>query len=118
MDNTFRKSVKATDLNAQYDACAKELLSNKILLAYILKETVDEFKSMKPQEIIPLIEGEAYVSEVPIDPGQTNQMMKHFGAKIVGTKSESTEVGEGQITFDIIFYVRMRERDFLRCLLT
>lgn len=64
MENTVKDAITVTNLNAQYDACAKQLLSNKIILAHILKGTVEEFKKMKPADIVPLIEGEPYVSEV------------------------------------------------------
>lgn len=41
MKNTVKDVIAVTSLNAQYDACAKQLLSNKIILAHILKETVE-----------------------------------------------------------------------------
>lgn len=110
MDGNVKKLVKATNLNAQYDACAKQLLSNKIILAHILKGTVEEFKEMEPTEIVFLIEGESYVSEVPVDPGETNQVMTQSGNKLVGNNTEDTELGEGKVYFDIIFYVRTKDR--------
>lgn len=102
-------AIKTTSLNAQYDACAKALLSNKIILAHILKGTVEEFKEMKAEEIVPLIEGEPYVSEVPTEPGVTNCVMTHSGNRIAGRNAEDVEVNEGKVYFDIIFYVRMRD---------
>ena len=36
MDNEIVYSSKATDQKAQYDACAKRLLGQKIILAHIL----------------------------------------------------------------------------------
>ena len=109
MDSTIKKAIKTTDLNAQYDTCAKELLSNKIILAHILKGTVEEFKEMEPTEIVLLIEGEPYVSKVAVEPGLTNQVMSHLGHKITGNNTEDLDVGEGKIYFDIIFYVRMKD---------
>lgn len=109
MENIIERTIKSTNLNAQYDACAKQLLSNKIILAHILKGTVEEFKKMKPTDIIPLIEGEPYVSEVPVTPGETNQIMKKSGNKIIGNNAENVELGEGTIYFDILFYVKMQD---------
>lgn len=40
----------ATDRDAQYDASAKRLLGQKIILAHILVKTVDEFKGMNPKK--------------------------------------------------------------------
>lgn len=109
MDKDAANTIKTTDKNAQYDACAKALLSHKIILAHILKGTVDEFKEMNPEEIVLLIEGEPYVSEVPVEVGMTNQNFSDPGNRIIGRNTESTELEEGTIYFDIIFYVRMRD---------
>ena len=78
---------------------------------------------MKPTDIVSLIEGEPYISSVPVEPGLTNTEKKSNseciaselantdkkvnGGRIVGLNSENTELNEGMIRFDIIFYVRM-----------
>ena len=48
MNTEAKNAIKATDTKAQYDASAKRLLAQKIILAHILVKTVDEFKNMKP----------------------------------------------------------------------
>ena len=53
-----------------------------------------------------LIEGEPLVSKVSTEPGETNQT---FHDKITGNNTENTELGEGTIFFDVIFYVRMKD---------
>ena len=70
------QAIKITDQKAQYDEYAKWLLSRKIFLAHILEKTVDEFKGMNPKDIVPYIEGEPYISRVPVDAGLTNQIRK------------------------------------------
>lgn len=95
-------------MNAQYDENAKKLLSNKIILAHIVKGTIAEFKDSNPEDIVQLIEGEPYVSSVPVEPGQTNQVLKNKGSKIAGNNTEDNELEEGTIYFDIIFYMRMK----------
>lgn len=94
IDQLVGNDIKVTNINAQYDACAKKLLSNKIILSYILKETVEEFKGMSVEEITPLIEGEPYISEVSVEPGETNPIM-HSGNRILGSNTENAELGEG-----------------------
>ena len=42
MDTEVKTSIQATDKEAQYDASAKRLLGQKIILAHILVKTVDE----------------------------------------------------------------------------
>ena len=123
MNTELKNSITATDKEAQYDESAKRLLGQKIILAHILAKTVPEFKDMKPTDIVPLIEGEPYISSVPVDPGLTNTEKESNseciaselantdkevnGGRIVGLNSENTEINEGMIRFDIIFYVRM-----------
>lgn len=109
MNNMIKNMIKATSSNAQYDAYAKQLLSNKIILAHILKGTVEEFSDMDPEAILPLIEGEPYISEIPVEPGETNRVMTYSGNKITGNNTEDVQLDEGKIYFDIIFYVRMRD---------
>ena len=70
------QAIKITDQKAQYDEYAKWLLGRKIFLAHILEKTVDEFKGMNPKDIVPYIEGEPYISRVPVDAGLTNQIRK------------------------------------------
>lgn len=93
---------------AEYDACAKRLLGQKIILAHILTHTVDEFKEMDPQQIASLIEGEPMISVIPIDPGLTNTSHSSRNLRIRGFNSEDSEINEGFIRFDIVFYVRMK----------
>ena len=50
MDASIKESVKASDKEAQYDEKAKKLLGHKIILAYILVNTVDE---KRKKEFIP-----------------------------------------------------------------
>ena len=111
MDNELIYSADATYQKAQYDASAKRLLGQKIILAHILIRIVDEFKGMDAETVASLIEGEPYISQVPVEPGLTNKEMVDAGTgeRIVGLNTESSEIDEGKVYFDIIFYVRMRD---------
>ncbi len=111
MDNELIYSADATYQKAQYDASAKRLLGQKIILAHILIRIVDEFKGMDAETVASLIEGEPYISQVPVEPGLTNKETVDSGTGewIVGLNTESSEIDEGKVYFDIIFYVRMRD---------
>ena len=111
MDNELVYSADATYQKAQYDASAKRLLGQKIILAHILIRLVEEFKGMDADMVASLIEGEPYISQVPVEPGLTNKetVDARTGERIVGLNIESSEIDEGKIYFDIIFYVRMRD---------
>ena len=111
MNNELTVSAIVTDQKAQYDACAKRLLGHKIILAHILIRVVDEFKNMDAETVASLIEGEPYISQVPVEPGRMNKetVDTRTGERIVGLNTENSEINEGKIYFDIVFYVRMRD---------
>lgn len=46
VDASIKKTVRASDKDAQYDEKAKKLLGHKIILAYILVNTIEEFREM------------------------------------------------------------------------
>lgn len=109
MDTEIKNAVIAADQDAQYDEKAKRLLGNKIILAHILVKTVDEFKGMDPKEAATYIEGEPFISVVPVEPGLTNAEKEETGQRIVGFNTENAEINEGLVRFDIVFYVRMKD---------
>lgn len=109
VNTELKNAVTATDRDAQYDASAKRLIGQKHVLAHILVKTVDEFMGMNPNDIIPLIEGDPYISTVPLEPGLTNPANQKDGERLIGFNGENTEINEGLVRFDIIFYVRMTD---------
>ena len=109
MDTEIKNAVSMADQDAQYDDKAKRLLGNKIILAHILVKTVDEFKGMNPKNVVSYIEGEPFISVVPVEPGLTNVEKEENGQRIVGMNTENAEINEGLVRFDIIFYVRMKD---------
>ncbi|MCM1105304.1 MAG: hypothetical protein NC355_00020 [Blautia sp.] len=109
MDTEIKNAVSAADEAAQYDERAKRLLGNKIILAHILVKTVDEFRGMNPNDVVPYIEKDPFISTVPVEPGLTNTEKEEAGHRVVGLNTENAEINEGLIRFDIIFYVRMKD---------
>lgn len=67
VDTEIRNMVRASDKDAQYDEKAKCLLGHKYILAYILVNTVAEFKGMDPKDVVQYIEGEPLVGVVPVE---------------------------------------------------
>ena len=90
-------------------------------MAYILVNTVDEFKGMNPRDVVQYIEGEPLIGVVPVEPGMTNSPKdnpENKGQRVVGFNSENAEINEGLVRFDIVFYVSrlissQKERDFV-----
>ena len=109
MNTEIANAVNAAGDKAQYDTRVKRLLAQKSILAHILVKTVDEFKGMKPEDVVKYIEGEPSISVVPVEPGLANmEKTDATGQRIVGLNTENTEINEGLVRFDIIFYVRMK----------
>ena len=108
MNTEIANAVNAAGDKAQYDTHVKRLLAQKSILAHILVKTVDEFKGMKPEDVVKYIEGEPSISVVPVEPGLANmEKTDAAGQRIVGLNTENAEINEGLVRFDIIFYVRM-----------
>ena len=109
MNTEIANAVNAAGDKAQYDTRVKRLLAQKSILAHILVKTVDEFKGMKPEDVVKYIEGEPSISVVPVGPGLANmEKPDAAGQRIVGLNTENAEINEGLVRFDIIFYVRMK----------
>ena len=109
MNTEIANAVNAAGDKAQYDTRVKRLLAQKSILAHILVKTVDEFKGMKPEDVVKYIEGEPSISVVPVEPGLANmEKPDATGQRIVGLNTENAEINEGLVRFDIIFYVRMK----------
>ena len=109
MNTEIANAVNAAGDKAQYDTRVKRLLAQKSILAHILVKTVDEFKGMKPEDVVKYIEGEPSISVVPVEPGLANmEKTDATGQRIVGVNTENAEINEGLVRFDIIFYVHMK----------
>ena len=103
MQSKIAKIIDTTQQEAQYDSCVKRILSEKIILAWILKECVDEFKPYSIQRIMrDCIEGEAQISEIAVDQDELDYTEDTDGA-IEGQNTEDSSIREGKIFYDIRF---------------
>ena len=99
-DNYLVRSLQIAKDRSQYDANAKRLLSDKQVLARILKYTTTEFQEMDIHDIERCIEP----SSVVIAPG-------YQGDAIEGSSQESAGESEGTIRYDIRFVAVAPNRD-------
>lgn len=83
---------------AKYDEYIKNILSNKSILAWILKFTTDEFRDFDISEIVQCIENPE-VGSTAVNSGY------HGHEKIIGLKNEDKVPNEGEIAYDIRFSV-------------
>ena len=51
VNSPIAEDIRVTDQNAQYDAACKRLLSEKIILAWIMKSCLDEYRDCDVKEI-------------------------------------------------------------------
>ena len=102
MNTEIANAVNAAGDKAQYDTRVKRLLAQKSILAHILVKTVDEFKGMKPEDVVKYIEGEPSISVVPVEPGLANmEKPDAAGQRIVGLNTENAEINEGLVRIGI-----------------
>lgn len=105
MENELAKNLRIADAKIQYDTQCKKVLSDKQILAHILKRIAYEFQNYSIEEIQNCIEGEPEISAVPVNPGETNT------ARIHGLNTEDAVNAEGVIYYDIRFYVQMQNKN-------
>ncbi|MDO4513582.1 MAG: hypothetical protein Q4B72_06050 [Lachnospiraceae bacterium] len=90
------------DADVRYDSNVKWLLSDKQILARILKYTLQEFMNESVEQIISCI-SEVEVENTYVEPGLTNL------GKLKGEQVEDIVPNEGKIVFDIRFTVKYRK---------
>lgn len=119
MEEGLKRSLMVAGAKAAYDEHVKQILARKIVLAHLLVGVVPEYAGMEPEEVVPLIEQEPEISEVPVLPGETNQpgeerlsgfsgktsQLKQELPQVSGMSTESKVPYEGTVTYDIRFSV-------------
>lgn len=98
LETSLAEGIDLTDDKARYDAACKRLLSEKILLAWIMKSCMQEYQDYSVQEIAAnYIEGTPEISTVAVHPDQTNFPRIH------GVNTEDKTLTEGTVFYDIRF---------------
>ncbi len=96
-ETTIAQGVHITDENAAYDAACKRVLSEKAILARIMKACLSEYQDCDVNDIAEkYIEGQPQVSSIPVLPDED-------GTIINGMDSQDKSLHEGSITYDIRF---------------
>ena len=111
MNNELSKELSYAKEKIQYDTQCKRVLSQKQILAWILKRTVKEFTDLSIRQIIPHIEGTPEISSVSVYPGNSKESLEdsepayNRAEKISGMPNEDKIPEEGTVYFDIRFRV-------------
>ena len=97
VETTIAQGIHATNDSAGYDEACKRILSEKSILARIMKACLVEYKDCDVNEIAEkYIEGTPQVAAVPVLPDGG-------GTIINGMDTEDKSKREGTITYDIRF---------------
>lgn len=101
VQNTLAKNLETVDAGkVSLDRICKKLLSNKVILARILKTCVKEYQECSLKEIEEkYIEGTPQVAQSPVHQGESAEM----GESVVGSRNEDSSMTEETITYDIKF---------------
>lgn len=96
MSNILKEDIKASEGREKYDAIVKSTLSNKEILARILKCVVPEYERYETDYIRDNCIENVEVSKHAVHPNTAS-------SKITGEQTESSFIDEGVFRFDIIF---------------
>ena len=100
--------IDITETKSMYDTRAKYLVSNKQVLARIMKFSVPEYKDCGIEEIIDYIEG---IPEVEV------HSVLPQGEKIEGMDTTSKVPGEGEFSFDIRFNALTPQKEKIKIII-
>lgn len=93
--NQLGRVLYDTSQNPALDMTVKKILSQRPILAFILKNAVSDFEKFSTDEIQGMIDT-PHISSIAVDPGSTNDM-------ITGEPKDYGETGEGLTVYDIRF---------------
>ena len=94
---TMAQGLHSTDDSAGYDAACKRVLSEKAILARIMKACLVEYRDCPVRDIEEkYIEGQPQVSSVPVLPDEE-------GSVISGLDTEDKSTAEGTVLYDVRF---------------
>ena len=97
MKTSLARTIENNADHISYDAVCKQLLSEKSILAWIMKYCVSECREMAVEDIVRCIEASPSVSVTPVFPDEKNTTL------INGMNTVNTSQNEGTVVFDILF---------------
>ena len=97
VETTLSETMGTAGINARLDKACKKLLSEKYILAWIMKSCLEEYRDLDVTEIAQkCIEGTPSISKEPVFPDDA-------GPLIQGTDTTDKSLSERTITYDISF---------------
>lgn len=94
LSNTLDPICVSNGDSIKYDNNIKQVLADKQILAFILKHTLDEFKTSSLCDIISCIKS-SEANKIPLDP------IHRIGTKAATTHEEDSAPNEGYVRYDV-----------------
>lgn len=102
VENILAKNISVAGDKAAYDTACKRLLANKIILAWIMKSCLEEYRESDVNDIAEkYIESEPQIAKTAVNPDEEPGYDRE---QIRGIRNEDSTIQEGTVTFDIRFY--------------
>jgi hypothetical protein len=99
-ETTLAKHLSSNNEKAAYDKVCKKLLAHKMILAWIMKRCLKEYKDCDVNDISDkYIERAPYSEQMPVHP---NEVLGKINM-IVGMNSEDASLTEKNISYDLRF---------------
>lgn len=103
-ETILSKDMDLVVCKEKLDEMCKKLLSNKVILAWIMKSCMKEFMNYEIQDIVMnYIEGTPEVKKVSVHQDESGKDRRDIPGRITGMNTEDGTVTEGKIIYDIRF---------------
>ena len=97
VQNSLAKRIDTAGIMASYDEAVKQVLANKIILAWIIKYSTNDYSGYSVEDIAEkFIEGTPQISKENVHRDEAPEFIE-------GLNSEDTSIKEGLVRFDIKF---------------
>ena len=112
MKTEIAKDIERASARIQYDAQCKKVLSNKHILAWIMKAAIKEYSHLSMDFVRRCIEGQPQIGTQVVESDWNDC------EKIQGLRTEDKDAKEGMITYDIHYAAYLpREADWVKILI-
>ena len=107
-DTNLAGLIETADLDARYDQQAKKLISNVMILSWILKETLKEYKGLSVAEVAECIIGKPEISKKAVHQDMPDMDDTEAADRTVeGMNTESNSMNEHTVHYDIRFKAKI-----------
>jgi hypothetical protein len=108
IENTLSQNISVAGDESQYDAACKRLLSNKTILAWIMKTCLTEYQELSIEEIVEnCFAEEPNVGKYTVHQDEAPFRKNSNGEQIESAATEDSTIQEGVVRYDIRFHAKV-----------